>query len=324
MIFDISSTVQLRDNLFLDRTLSALSSPDSIQTQKAFSDKWESLSDSSSPDLVTLDSWKLFQLEWFLTLYGFSSSDDFTDFFLSLSSSVSAIDAGCGKGYKSYWLSSLSPNSSVLGIDFSSSVEKAASDYSSQGNLTFLRADISALPIPDHTVDFILCDQVLHHTPDPSKTLREFHRILKTGGYLLTYVYKKKALPRELFDQYFRDAVHGLSTSQLWEISRGMTDLGKLLSENDQELVFPDIPSLGIKGGPQSLQRFLYWNFFKCFWNSDFGYEASLSTNFDWYSPSIAFRYSKDEFLSLLSSTNFSLEYLHEEEACFSGRFIAQ
>ena len=38
---------------------------------------------------------------------------------------------------------------------------------------------------------------------------------------------------------------------------------------------------------------FLYWNFLKCFWNEDLGRETSVVTNYDWYSPSNARRYSK-------------------------------
>lgn len=47
----------------------------------------------------------------------------------------------------------------------------------------------------------------------------------------------------------------------------------------------------------------IYWNFIKCFWNEELGYDTSVATNFDWYSPSNAKRYS-------------------EEEACYSGRFL--
>lgn len=232
------------------------------------------------------------------------------------------MDAGCGKGYKTAWLGSLYRNCDVLGVDFSNSVKSAAQRYRQHLNVSFMQADIADLPIVGGSVDMILCDQVLHHTADPLHTLREFSRILRPGGRLLTYVYRKKALPRELLDEHFRTAVHGLTDEQIWDVARGMTEIGKLLSDHDVELDFPDIQPLGIKGGRQSLQRFLYWNFFKCFWNQDFGFAASLSTNYDWYSPSIAFRYSMEEFLAMIATAGFVVEFLHQEEACFSGRFV--
>jgi ubiquinone/menaquinone biosynthesis C-methylase UbiE len=217
----------------------------------------------------------------------------------------------------------LNKNANVIGVDFSSSVDSAAKRYLVGYNKTiFLQANIAAIPMLDASCDLILCDQVLHHTENPQKTLNEFWRILKPGGKLLTYVYRKKALPRELLDEYFRTAVHDFSDEELWSVARGMTQLGKVLSDNDIYLEFPDINPLGIKGGKQSLQRFLYWNFFKCFWNDDFGFNDSLACNYDWYSPSIAFRYSAIEFLDMISNSGFLQEYLHEEEACISGRFI--
>lgn len=109
--------------------------------------------------------------------------------------------------------------------------------------------------------------------------------------------------------------------ADIWEMSKQLTTLGKQLAELNVELDFPDIPALGIRGGKQDLQRFIYWNFIKCFWNESMGEEVSVSTNFDWYSPSNAFRYNKDEFLTMCAEAGWKSEFLHSEEACWSGRF---
>lgn len=321
MSLQLERLTKINNNLYIDEKLRKDLDIDSLQNQDIFSTKWSMLEESSEQDQD--EGWKSFQLDWFLELYGYASTSAFQDYINSLSKAPSLLDAGCGKGYKAAWLSQITKQASILGIDFSSSVYNASNRYSpSEFNLKFVQADIACMPINDSSQDLVLCDQVLHHTKDPSKTLREFFRVLKPGGKLLTYVYRKKAVPREIIDDYFRNAVHDFSDDQLWEIAEGMTKIGKILSSNDIELDFPDIKALNIKGGKQSLQRFLYWNFFKCFWNSDFGYEASLSTNYDWYSPSIAYRYTKEEFLDLTKNAGFTVEYLHEEEACFSGRFI--
>ena len=44
-------------------------------------------------------------------------------------------------------------------------------------------------------------------------------------------------------------------------------------------------------------------------------------TNYDWYAPSNAYRYSKKEFLTMTNNANLSIKYIHHEEACHSGRF---
>ena len=46
-------------------------------------------------------------------------------------------------------------------------------------------SDILAIPLPDHSVDAIMCTEVLEHIPDPLGAIREFSRLVKPGGYLL-------------------------------------------------------------------------------------------------------------------------------------------
>ncbi len=46
-------------------------------------------------------------------------------------------------------------------------------------------SDITAIPLPDGSVDAIMCTEVLEHVPDPVAALKEFSRLLKPGGFLL-------------------------------------------------------------------------------------------------------------------------------------------
>lgn len=290
---------------------------DSKQTQNAFSVKWDALKEEPEGDR---ENWIIFQKEWYLKLYGFEEESSLRDF---LQDKKLIIDAGCGKGYKAAWFAQLAPKSIVLGMDISTSIFKASRRYSEIENLYFIQSDIANTPLVDGCTDFISCDQVIHHTPDPPQTLFEFRRLLKDESFLCNYVYTKKALPRELLDEHFRSAVHGLEEKELWSLSEKLTTLGKLLSDLEITLDFPDIEELGIRGGKQDLQRFIYWNFIKCFWNPELGLEASVSCNFDWYSPSIAFRYTREEFLQMSESAGFEPVFLHQEEACHSGLFKA-
>jgi hypothetical protein len=83
----------------------------------------------------------------------------------------------------------------------------------------------------------------------------------------------------------------------------------------------PDIPLLGIKGGVIDIQRFIYWNFLKCFWNADLGWDTSLVTNFDWYSPSNARRFTDAEVRAIAAAHGMEPIFFHAEEASYSGRF---
>lgn len=46
-------------------------------------------------------------------------------------------------------------------------------------------SDITTIPLPDNSVDAIMCTEVLEHVPDPLTAIKEFNRLIKPGGYLL-------------------------------------------------------------------------------------------------------------------------------------------
>lgn len=294
---------------------SETSDAEQTQTNDAFSDKWGRYEKSSEKE-------GLYEMQrrWYLDLYGFGTEESLAAF---LKSRNVIFDAGCGLGYKAAWFAELAPESLVIGMDFSDAARQAAQNYRQLPNLFFVRGDIANTPFPDASFDYVSCDQVIMHTQNPDQTFAELTRITKNnGGEFACYFYRKKALPRELLDDYFRSRCIEMTSDQLWEMSAQLTELGKRLSELKVSFEAPDIPALGIKGGQYDIQRFLYWNFIKCFWNEELGPETSLVTNYDWYSPSNARRYSKDEVVALVEKHGLSITYFHQEEACYSGRFI--
>lgn len=104
---------------------------------------------------------------------------------LSLPEGSSIIDVGAGEcQYKKYCSHLL-----YTSQDFN--------QYKGQGNQIGLQtgewdisqidivSDITEIPVPDCTFDFVLCTEVLEHVPDPILALNEMHRILKKGGRMI-------------------------------------------------------------------------------------------------------------------------------------------
>ena len=284
------------------------------QTNEVFSEKWKSYDQSGEKE-------RLYEMQkrWYLQLYGFGTEEALAAF---LRAREVIFDAGCGLGYKAAWFAKLAPESLVIGMDFSDAAGQAAAHYKDLPNLFFLQGDIAATGFADGSVDYVSCDQVIMHTEDPEMTFAELSRITVPGdGEFACYFYAKKALPRELLDDYFRVHCKELSSNQIWALSRQLSELGRRLSELNVSFESPDIPSLGIKGGTYDIQRFIYWNFLKCFWNPELGRETSDATNFDWYSPSNARRFSEGEVRRIVADNRMEIVSFHSEEACYSGRF---
>ncbi len=282
-------------------------------TNEAFSKKWIDYNESSEKQ----EYFKM-QKEWYLTLYGFESENNLRDF---LKDKKTIYDAGCGVGFKAAWFAELAPHALVIGMDYSETAELAAHNYKELKNLYFIQGDIAAPIFKPGVFDYVSCDQVIMHTENPEKTFKVLSEVTSDNGEFSCYFYTKKALPRELLDDYFRTHCTNMSHDELMTMSEQLTELGKRLSELNVSFDAPEIPALGIKGGEIDLQRFIYWNFIKCFWNPKSGKQTSDMVNFDWYSPSNARRFSKEEVLALVSDNNLEICTFHEEEACYSGRF---
>lgn len=93
-------------------------------------------------------------------------------------------DLGCGTGQVS---AALAPFvSRVIAVDASAEMLQAARErMAAADNVELRRGDLEALPIDDGRLDAALLTLVLHHAPDPSKTLAEVARVLKPGGRVL-------------------------------------------------------------------------------------------------------------------------------------------
>ncbi len=303
--------VTLNGNLIINKSSSEFENQQ--QTNEAFSDKW-----LKNDVKTTIDDIKEFSLAWYLELYGFKDETDLKEF---LKTKKIILDAGCGLGYKAAWLAELSPDSIVIGMDFSDSVLAASKHFSGVKNLFFVKGDIANTGINNNTLDYISCDQVIHHTEFPEKTFAHFANLLTDKGELACYVYAVKALPRELLDEHFRSYTRQCTKEQLWEMSEQLTVLGKTLSDLKINIEVPEIPLLGIKGGTYDIQRFIYWNFIKCFYNEKFNWDNNVGTNYDWYAPSNAKRYTEQEFKEWGEENKLRITFFHKEEACYSGRF---
>jgi SAM-dependent methyltransferase len=87
----------------------------------------------------------------------------------------------------------------------------------SAGRVDFL-ADARALPLADHTLDYLCSSHVLEHLADPIAALHEWHRVLRPGGLLYLVVPDRRFTfdePRALtsIEHLLRDFREGATTA---------------------------------------------------------------------------------------------------------------
>jgi len=93
------------------------------------------------------------------------------------------LDAACGEGYGSYLLSARAAQ--VIGVDLSDNAIEHASHRYGSDSLKFQQADVTELPLEDHSVDVVVSFETLEHLHAQDDMLREFRRVLRPDGCLL-------------------------------------------------------------------------------------------------------------------------------------------
>lgn len=257
-----------------------------------------------------------FYTDWYLQRYGFFEDTRLREF---LEGMEFILDAGTGAGRDAANLAERS-TASVFGVDTSHEALEVARREVTNERVAFVHADINRLPFQDDFFDFINCDQVIHHTPDPRGAFENLRRKLKPGGRICCYVYKKKAKIREMTDDEVRRSISHLPIDEALQACEGITRLGRALADlNVSVEIEEDIPVLGITKGKVDLQRFFHWNVMKCFWNDEFDFFTNNIINFDWYHPEYCFRFEPHEFERWFSS-GWEIEAWDVQEAGISCR----
>src|SRR5215510_14628802 len=257
------------------------------KTRESFSVKWQRI-----PDFGFEAASQQVYVNWYLERYGFGDLDGLSAF---LADKHTVLDAGTGLGRDALLYGENTPGQ-VFALDLSDGIDFAYRHVGHLPNVHLLQADLRTLPFREGFFDYIASDQVLHHTPDTQASFINLTRYLAPNGQIAAYVYKKKGPIREFCDDFLRGHYTQSSGEECYAYYRAMAALGKALSDLKIEFEVPeDIPILEIKAGRYNLQRFIYWNIFKCYWNDNLDFETNVMTNFDWYHPRYAHRYTPDE-----------------------------
>ena len=100
------------------------------------------------------------------------------------------LDLGTGTGWIAVKLAKFNPGIRVFAIEMSPPMlghaQRNAASERVVDRTCWLRGNAKQVPLPDRSMDMVVCHNMLHQLPEPLDLLREIKRVLKpTGGLLL-------------------------------------------------------------------------------------------------------------------------------------------
>ncbi len=116
------------------------------------------------------------------------------------------LDAGCGDGFVTNAISKLPQVDEVIGLDISgTAISIAQPKYP---HLNFKVGQVADLPFKSNYFDAITAIELIEHVYDVEQMLREFCRVLKSGGYFIATTTdfnlpKKVMIALFFWDKYF-------------------------------------------------------------------------------------------------------------------------
>lgn len=103
------------------------------------------------------------------------------------------VDCGCGPG--GYIDIAKKTAGTVIGFDLSSAIDAAYRNHGDAPNVHLAQGDIFKPPVRRDIADKLFTFGVVQHTPDPERAYRSLVPLVKPGGEIAVWVYRKPKVP---------------------------------------------------------------------------------------------------------------------------------
>ncbi|MCC6532438.1 MAG: class I SAM-dependent methyltransferase [Burkholderiales bacterium] len=257
------------------------------RTNVTFSDKWGRFRNYGMDE-----DHRAFLFGWYCRKLGVGDIDGLRAFYRS---KRTILEVGPGSGFNTRFMAQNTAGQ-VYALDISEAAYTTFANTRDLPNCHVVQADLMDAPFAEAQFDFVIADGVLHHTPDTRAAARALYRLVRPGGSFFFYVYRKMGPSRQFCDEYIRSHFTKLAAEECYRACEGLTELGRELSRLNAKIYLDKgVPILGIPPGLHDVQRLVYYNFVKCFWNDAFDFPTNNMVNFDWYHPLSAWQHTEEE-----------------------------
>jgi SAM-dependent methyltransferase len=192
------------------------------------------------------------------------------------------LDAGCGMGR--YVRVAAGAGARVVGLDLSEST-RAAKTLTAEfaERVLILRGDLLRTPLAEGSFDQIYSIGVLDHTPDPRRAFLALARLLKPGGRIAIWVYRKERPLLERIIDVHRAVSTRLPLGVVLGLSRVMAPVGaikrRLIASHNRLVarlgVALNVATIGVSMHPDP--------------------EVRVCDTLDWYAPKYMSRHTFEE-----------------------------
>ena len=134
------------------------------------------------------------------------------------------LDAGCGSGRYAAVAARLGAR--VFAVDVTQAVERARDVCATLPAVQVVQADLLRLPFAPETFDAIYSIGVLHHTADTRQAFDALVRVLRPGGRLAVWIYRRTTRLQEAVNSGLRAMTTRLPDRALHQLATGGAVLG--------------------------------------------------------------------------------------------------
>jgi SAM-dependent methyltransferase len=203
------------------------------------------------------------------------------------------LDAGCGMG-RYLRIAAEAPAHLIIGVDLSKAVVAARDLTVGSPGVSVVRADLLKLPFAAASFDLIYSLGVLDHTPDPRASFLALSKLLKPGGRIVVWVYRRERPILENIMNLQRAISTRLPVGFLEFLCRLAAPIGGLkrrLSSSRYRLierlgVALHLATIGVSMHPDPVVR--------------------ICDTLDWYAPRYMSRHTFDEVASWFHEANLT------------------
>lgn len=202
------------------------------------------------------------------------------------------LDAGCGGGR--YARLASEAGGRVVALDLSDAVEQARRLTAHLPNTLVVQGNLMDPPLAPASFDIVYSIGVLHHTPDTRRAFDAIARLVKPGGHLAVWLYRRNTRLQELVNSGGRAVTTRLPRAAVLLLARAGAVAG-------------GVPIVNHLNKIVNFSAHSRWT-------------TRVCDTFDWWAPRYQYHHTESELLDWFGAAGFeSVELLHPPRAQRDG-----